>query len=503
MFKRLNKQVIFMKIEKISHIQPNNEYEMELYVKHQHSMSNGTNFFTVTDGTDEFKLVSFQGDYGIQTAKQYSFTFSSQLYQGQLQGKVEKASRSTQNTIKEKLIQQYKPKNDELLLDTPAFNLLKTSMIKTASLIREAIISQRPIILSHHADADGFCAGLLIEQAVTGLFDSTHKNAKSQFFITRNSSKTPYYSVVDATRDIGFFQQNTERKGVVAPLIVIIDNGSTYEDLLAIRKVQLFGADVVVIDHHHPGTINDGRCETDNYVLSHVNPHLHGLDKGLSASMLCYQVAYYIDSNKPDCFVAALGGVADKGESEELDMLVKQSNKSIEYYKELSIYVAYEIFQTKFGRGAIADMILGSDKLREELVGLYKPIMQQEEERIRKMLDVFMNKEQLGKYLVHTLDADQTTLWGDYFTIGKLAAIASSFTEAPSVILVTSESMIVIRVNQQEPLFDVNVIVQQLQHEYPEGRITGGGHAVAGTIRYIPAMQKTILDRLLYIIREL
>ncbi|RJS73082.1 hypothetical protein CW696_01920 [ANME-2 cluster archaeon] len=41
------------------------------------------------------------------------------------------------------------------------------------------------------------------------------------------------------------------------PLLVIVDNGSTEEDLPAFKQTSIYGIDVVVVDHHHPDAVVD------------------------------------------------------------------------------------------------------------------------------------------------------------------------------------------------------------------------------------------------------
>ena len=60
-----------------------------------------------------------------------------------------------------------------------------------------------------------------------------------------------------------------ERHGQKLPLLVLLDNGSTEEDILAIMQVKIYGIEVVVIDHHFPGEVTDGRVAVDEYVDTH------------------------------------------------------------------------------------------------------------------------------------------------------------------------------------------------------------------------------------------
>jgi RecJ-like exonuclease len=301
------------------------------------------------------------------------------------------------------------------------------------------------------------------------------------------------------TKDISFFKLNQQRAGTAAPLILIVDNGSTDQDLLAIQKASLFGADVIVIDHHDPGAKDSqGQTPICRSTLAHVNPHLVGIDKNLSASMLCYQVAAYVDElNEPSVQLAAVGGIADKCEGNPIDHLVKQSKKSKAFFEELAKCIDYEIYHTKFNHsvGSLYELFDGPQQ--EALMKLYKPLMAQEREQVKHSVLKFQQEETIGAYHVSFLDGEATTLWGDYYSIGKLAAILHQehTQQSQHITIVYSNNIIVFRVQQSgEHHFDVNELLAQLTEKINYARIDGGGHDVAGSIRFVSAAKEEILD---------
>ena len=58
------------------------------------------------------------------------------------------------------------------------------------------------------------------------------------------------------------------------PLIVLMDNGSTEEDIEAYRYTQVYGLDLLVVDHHHPD------ATVDPFLKGHVNPYRAGATSG-------------------------------------------------------------------------------------------------------------------------------------------------------------------------------------------------------------------------------
>jgi len=384
-------------------------------------------------------------------------------------------------------------------------------MVLAATLIRKAIYEKRPIIISHHADCDGFSAALQVEVAIKSIINQVHRDLRYlPTYYSRNPSRTPFYDVTDVTKDIGFFQISQEKNNVSSPLFIIIDNGSTPQDLLAIRKAKLYGAQFVVVDHHDPGTLDEnGLSAVCKEVLAHVNPHLGGLSKNISASMLCYDLAHLINETSPQrADVAALGGIADKCAGEEISWLVEKSGHSKSFIEELALLVDFEIFNTKFNqaKSPLIDLITGSLDIQKSLIALYKPIMATAQAEVKLVTDHYATRASWGKFSVFLLDGQLTSLRGDYFSLGKLAGIlhGSNATIKPRITVIHGDSMLVFRVDQKEfDGFDVNKIVKELKSALPHARISGGGHAVAGSIRFVAAAKEEVLETIASLVKNL
>ena len=486
-------------------------YELTALVKQIYRADSGLNIFTIGDGKDTLKCVAFTKTgvaYGeITEGSIATFQLKIKEYEGERQGTIQDADVTKDPEANLRLRQNilineysgYAPKKTELLLDLEEFRQLKGDMLRAATLIRGAIHKRRPILITHHGDCDGYAAGLLLERAITEQVKHVHADIRyMQNYILRNPSRTPYYSLGDVTKDISFFQLNQQRAGTSAPLILIVDNGSTEQDLLAIKKAQLFGADVMVIDHHDPGKKDEnGKTAICRNTLAHVNPHLVGIDKNLSASMLCYQIAAYLDElNEPSTLIAAVGGVADKCEGNPIDHLVKQTKKTRAYLEELAKCIDFEIYNTKFNHSTGSLYELYDGPQQDALIDLYRPLMQQEEEKVAKTVQHFAKDTEHGAYHVVAVDGESTTLWGDYYSIGKVAAIThQTFTHDNQVTLVHSNNIIVFRVRQsKEHHFDVNELLDELTTSVDYARIDGGGHDVAGSIRFVAAAKEEILN---------
>ena len=392
---------------------------------------------------------------------------------------------------------QYAPEKDYVIVPTKGFLQLKKSLVEVATQIRKAIMTGRPIILTHHNDTDGYCAGILLERAIVPLIFEQHNDVRylSNYFV-RYPSRTPYYDLIDATKDIGAFLQNMDRNKMQAPLIIVADNGSTPQDLPAIQKVKLFGADVVVVDHHDPGTLDEnGKSQVCHEVLAHVNPHLIGLTKNFSASMLCFQLAYFINAHHhANTFMAALGGVADYCEGDSIAGLISKTEYDRAYFEAYWLYVEYELFLTKLNqpKGALYTLLEGTQEEREKLVALYKPLFEKAHVEVVAAIKQFTLNKTCGTTQAHFVNGEHTTLWSDYFTIGKIAGIAHKTYDGRGVTIVHSDQVVVLRA-QENIGFDTNVLVKQLREKLPYGRVSGGGHNVAGSIKFVRGVKDEVL----------
>ncbi|MBN1175505.1 hypothetical protein JXA48_02580 [Candidatus Woesearchaeota archaeon] len=485
-------------------------YELIAYVKDVFRTEQGLNIFTIDDGEQDFKLVKFiPGSIAhpeINKGSVALFSFKRQHYEGDLQGKLEDIRQisSDQETkfkagLNIRKLSQFKPVNTKLLFDTPAFNAMKEKLQHVATLIRQAVIEHRPIVISHHNDIDGFTSGLILEDAIEPLIKKHYPLVKFMAnFLTRYPSRTPYYDIIDATKDISIFLQNMDRADTKPPLVLLVDNGSSTQDIVAINKVKLFGADVAVIDHHEPGPLDEhGKSAVCNVTVGHVNPHLVGVKENISASLLSYELANLINEFKePNKHPALLGGVSDRCDGPEVNQLISQLNTTRDYYEELCLVGDYEIYQTKMNLPTSALLsFLRGDKL-DELRNLYIPLLEEDRAQIKGLVKHYSTSKQLGNFKVQFLDGEKTTLRGDFYQLRAMAInLHDSAVEIEKNLItcVYSDAFVVFRAQQENEVFDVNKLIPYLQEKLPHARLTGGGHAVAGSVKALPIAMPEVL----------
>ena len=282
--------------------------------------------------------------------------------------------------IDDALNKKAQPQDVEFLVKSDVLNRLRPKMYEAAQKIRRAILDGRTILLRHHNDADGICSGVAMEKAIVPLIQKANpSNDAEYYYFKRSPSKAPFYELEDVVKDLSFALEDQERHGQKLPLIVLLDNGSTEEDIVALMQAKIYDIEVVVIDHHSPGNLitKDERngeiygatVAVDEYVDTHVNPYLVGGDSQLTAGALATEVAHIINPEVKDLImhlpaVAALGDRAESGEVYQYLKLAAQKGFTKEHLAQIAECVDFEAYFLRFmnGRG-IMDTILAVDNL--------------------------------------------------------------------------------------------------------------------------------------------
>ncbi len=214
--------------------------------------------------------------------------------------------------IEKALDARSEPENIPLLVQSEVMEKLRPEMKKVAKILRKAIFTSQPIILRHHADADGICSAVAIEQAVVSLIKESGGDFDADYFLFKRApSKAPFYEIEDITRDLDFSLKDHIRYGQKMPLVLLTDNGSTEEDEPAYKIASVYDIPFVVIDHHHPD------ATIDKYLKAHVNPYHVGGDFGITAGMLGTEVARLINP-KIEPLIRHLPAVAGVGDRAKL-----------------------------------------------------------------------------------------------------------------------------------------------------------------------------------------
>ena len=444
----------------------------------------------------------------------------------------EENTRKLRALIDAALNKRAEPEDVDFLVKSDVLNRLKPKMREAAQKIRRAILDGRTILLRHHNDADGICAGVAMEKALIPLIEKANPSNDAQYYyFKRSPSKAPFYELEDVVKDLSFALEDQERHGQKLPLIVLLDNGSTEEDIVALMQAKIYDIEVVVIDHHSPGDlltkdVQDGEIvgatvAVDEYVDTHVNPYLVGGDSQLTAGALATEVAHIINPDVEDLIkhlpaVAALGDRAECGEVYQYLQLANEKGFSKEHLAKIAECVDFEAYFLRFmnGRG-IMDTILAVDNIdkHEKMIdALYKEYQKRIDTQLKAALpNIKRTKLENGIYF-NLIDVEKYAHKFTFPAPGKTCGFVHDHVikelgeDKPIVTLGHGPDFGVFRATDavnEEFGFNVNDIVSAMIKKVPSAGIDGGGHECAGSIKYIEGLGDEVLYKVVEEIQSL
>jgi RecJ-like exonuclease len=416
---------------------------------------------------------------------------------------------SVRARIDKALEERAEPSDVPLLVESDVLERLRPEMRKVARIIRKAVFVSQPIILRHHADADGICSAVAIEQAVVALIRESGADFDAEnYLFKRAPSKAPFYEIEDITRDLDFSLKDHVRFGQKMPLILLTDNGSTEEDEPSYKIASVYDIPFVVIDHHHPD------ATIDKYLLAHVNPYHVGGDFGITAGMLGTEVARLINPKVEAAIrhIPAVAGVGDRSEAPEraryLD-LVKDTYPE-PACKDMALALDYEQFWLRFndGREIIKDIlnINGNTDRHTRLVSLLiDGANTMIEDQMSACMPHVVPRELASGAKVFLIDVE---IHAHKFTFpppGKTSGevhdrLCKANAGLPVVTIGFGPDFAVLR--SRGVLMNIPRMVRELRVEIPGGGISGGGHLVVGSIKFVEGMRDVVLEALIAKIGE-
>ena len=442
------------------------------------------------------------------------------------------STRQLNKLIDDALDRKAQPQDVDFLVKSDVLNRLKPKMYEAAQKIRRAILDGRTILLRHHNDADGIVSGVAMEKAIVPLIQKENpSNDAEYYYFKRSPSKAPFYELEDVVKDLSFALEDQERHGQKLPLIVLLDNGSTEEDIVALMQAKIYDIEVVVIDHHSPGELlttikEDGEIygatvAVDEYVDCHVNPYLVGGDSQLTAGCLATEVAHIINPDVENLIkhlpaIAALGDRAECGEVYQYLKLAAQKGFTKEHLAKVAECVDFEAYFLRFmnGRG-IMDTILAVDNIdkhKKMIEALYKEYQKRIDTQLKAALPNIKQTQLENGIYFNLLDVEKFAHKFTFPAPGKTCGFVHDHVihelgeDKPIVTLGHGPDFGVFRatdaVNEQYD-FNVNEIVTKMIEKVPQAGVDGGGHECAGSIKYIEGLGEEVLFKVVEEIQSL
>jgi archaea-specific RecJ-like exonuclease len=490
----------------------------------QIQQTSGPTIFTVSDETSTTWAAAFEQPGvrvypEINTGDIVEILGEVSLHNGEIQIESEsiaalegEEAEETRKLINDAIDAKAEPENTDLLIESETLEKLRPKMKEAAKAIRRAILDGRSILVRHHADADGICAGVAIEKAVVPLLKETNNDSDAEWhFFKRSPSKAPFYEIEDVVKDLSYSLEDMERHGQKLPLLVLLDNGSTEEDILAIMQVKIYDIEVVVVDHHFPGEVTDGKVAVDEYVDTHVNPYLVGGDSQITAGALAVEIAKMINPEVKDKLmhlpgIAAVGDHARSEEAEKYIKLAEDKGYSEEDLDKVATCIDFEAFFLRFmnGRGLIDTILgLGDEKRHEKLVeALYRESQKRVEWQLKAAMPNLKTKQLPNGLIFSLLDVEKYAHKFTFPAPGKTCGFVHDEVvqkygeEKPILTLAYGPDFSVIRatdaVNEMYG-FNLNNIISKLAVEIPQAGIDGGGHECAGSLKFVEGLSGEVL----------
>jgi RecJ-like exonuclease len=479
----------------------------------------GPTIFAVTDGTGSLSLKGFIGPGEraypeIDEGDVVKATIGINEYQGELEGEIknifkldDKAEIDFLNQLKELEFERAKVDPPEFLVKSPILDKMEKSFIEAATQIRLAVIQNRPIIVRHHNDADGYSSGFSLERAILPLIVKQHNALKAPWeFFMRAPCQAPFYEIDDSIRDTANSLRNVAKFSNKMPLIIIADNGSSPEDLMAIKQAKIHGADVIVVDHHgfDEDVISD---ET----LVHINPFLVGEDGShYSAGMLCSELARFINPDVENISqIPAMAGYADKidlanpGVMENYMRIALNEGYSKELLSDIALVIDYVSAKVRFMEvREYIEVLFGEPRDKQkELVSLMAPYIRELDRKGLAIGKSNSKQDKVGGIVLQTIEIEETFPGFGFFPKpGRAVSLVHDNyqVEKGEKNLVTAGIMntaMTMRATDGAN-FSVHELIKFLKEKIPNSFVEGGGHKNAGAITFLPYRKKEIVKGL-------
>ncbi|WP_321429993.1 DHH family phosphoesterase [uncultured Methanolobus sp.] len=405
------------------------------------------------------------------------------------------------NRIEAAIDSRAEPYEIEYMVESEVLENLRPIMKKAAKEIRKAIIKSTPILLRHHADADGMTAALAIEKAIMPLIQDVNGQDGEYHFYRRAPSKAPFYEVTDVVRDIGFALEDAARHGQKMPLVISVDNGSSNENVAAMKQAQVYGIQMIVMDHHQPDDV------VDEFLLTHVNPAHVGGDFGMTAGMLCTEVARMINVNVENEIkhLPAVAALGDRSEAEEAKRYIElvSDKYTLQHLKDMALALDFAAYWLKFnpGKGIVDDILdFGDHTIHNNLVNV---LCEQANEMIAEQIDVCMAhvkaQDLPNGAILNVLDVENHAHKFTFPPPGKTSGevhdkLCHKYEDKPVVTIGYGPDFAVIR--SRGVLMNIPQMVRELYEEVKGGGVNGGGHLVVGSIKFVEGMRTEVLSKL-------
>lgn len=478
--------------------------------------TSGPTIFYLMDGTGILSLKAFisAGERAYPEIKEGDYIKSIikiEEFNGEIEGDIEKIFKKEgeskeilKQSIENKLRKRARVEERDFLVKEIILEKLKDRLIKAATEIRLAILQNRPIIVRHHNDTDGYCSGFSLEKAIIPLIEKEHNNPKAAWeYFTRAPCAAPYYEIEDSIKDTAVSLRNVAKFSNKMPLIIIADNGSTQDDLMGILHAKIHGSDIIVVDHH--------KFEKDvisKEVLVHINPFLVGQNgSSISAGQICAELARFINPEIENIEqIPALAGLADRIDLENPGLVKAYLNIAMdkgyseELLKNLSLVIEYVSTRLRFMEAReYIEVVFGEPREQQKkLVELMAPFIKELDKKGLTIAKENAKIQEIKNKTIQSIMIEETFPGFGFFpkpgrTIGLVHDSLKNKGKEKLISVGIMNTAMTFRATDQAD-FSIHELIKFLNQKLPEAFVEGGGHKNAGSINFIPKYKDKILE---------
>ena len=491
--------------------------------------TSGPTLLMVNDGTGSFTLKAFKapgvraypeivrGDFvksHIQISQRNNSVEGEVLEMKKLSSDEKK---NFANRIEKMKLKNIQPCVEHFSIESPVLEKLKPRFLKVAKMIRKAVFDGRPILLRHDSDCDGYSSAICMERAILNLIEEVTQGDTMTYYnlYRRAPSKAPFYDYEDAIKDLSIWLRDKTKLGLLPPLIIVTDNGSTREDILAFRQMKVYDCQIVVIDHHFPGAVDEqGKVEVDYIIDGHINPYLEGFDSNVCSAMLGFELANMIyEKNSNSVMIPAMASILDHTTGYERDVYIKKAEEegfTQEYLENLGEIVYLQSHYLRFSESReFVDEIFGSNsKLQKTLVEILTPELENRYNAVRKIADFYSKIEDYGAFYLVEFDGEKGTSRGQYPAVGKATNKVHLYFEEkldkPIITMTYGSTFLTIRVSDSIKGFSVPSFCSQwIDVKIPHTSAQGGGHEHAGSVKFVEYAKLEVVELFKEYVKEI
>ena len=403
---------------------------------------------------------------------------------------------AVEQRLADALDEEARPEAVEPLAEDGVIEQLSDELVEAATLVRRAVLTDRPVIVRHANTADGYLAGSALERATLPLVTEEHRRADAQYhYFDRRPLEGGVYDMDDATKDVTNMLDNRERHDEKLPLFVFVAAGGTRESLDGFDLLDVYGAPSLVVDD----------IAVDDEVIDAVDAVVSPSESGAAtttATTLAANVAAHVNETVRDD-LRHLPAVSFWEEAPDAYVaLAAEAGYDADAVTQLREAVALEAFYQSYEdkRELITDLVFGDDE--DDIGGLAGHIAEQFREKVDQEVATAranLDYQTVGDARIAVLDTDAFSHQYEFPPETLLLdELHRDIRDEGDALVGISTDTLYVRTDADVDLHDLSDMVAD---EAPEGGVATRS-VREGSVRYLAGERGAVLDATLKVLSD-